>query len=404
MAEKNSSNNFTKLWTRDFVLGVSAYFFLFLSVSLFFLLPLFLKQFGPRDSQVGLIMGIHSITAILIRPFFGRLIDRQGGKRISLIGIAILILSVPLFHLVKDSGAFPVFLRALTGIGWGISMTATITMCTDLAPVQSMARSIGIVGVAGLIANAVGPSLGEEIIRRFSFSGLFNFSLAFLMLSLTLVMMTRELPKEDRGGKSSAEAAIRIWKSTSWLLLIVIGSMPIIHGSVRGAIIYFMPLLVKVLNLGRVGPFFIIFSAAAILSRFKLGGLSDCYGRKKVVFISALIISFNLLLISRIESFDLLLVTGFIGGLGQGLIFPALSTYLVDFMGRENKGLAISLYNSLFDVGMGLGSMFYGWVSELVGIKQMYLVAGILLFVANLIFSLKAPETGKLIAENCQGG
>lgn len=404
MAEKNSSNNFTKLWTRDFVLGVSAYFFLFLSVSLFFLLPLFLKQFGPRDSQVGLIMGIHSITAILIRPFFGRLIDRQGGKRISLIGIAILILSVPLFHLVKDSGAFPVFLRALTGIGWGISMTATITMCTDLAPVQSMARSIGIVGVAGLIANAVGPSLGEEIIRRFSFSGLFNFSLAFLMLSLTLVMMTRELPKEDRGGKSSAEAAIRIWKSTSWMLLIVIGSMPIIHGSVRGAIIYFMPLLVKVLNLGRVGPFFIIFSAAAILSRFKLGGLSDCYGRKKVVFISALIISFNLLLISRIESFDLLLVTGFIGGLGQGLIFPALSTYLVDFMGRENKGLAISLYNSLFDVGMGLGSMFYGWVSELVGIKQMYLVAGILLFVANLIFSLKAPETGKLIAENCQGG
>lgn len=404
MAERNSSNNFTKLWTRDFVLGLSAYFFLFLSVSLFFLLPLFLKQFGPRDSQVGLIMGIHSITAILIRPFFGRLIDRQGGKKISLIGIAILILAVPLFHLVKDSGAFPVFLRALTGIGWGISMTATITMCTDLAPVQSMARSIGIVGVAGLIANAVGPSLGEEIIRRFDFSGLFNFSLAFLMLSLTLVMMTRELPKEDRGGKSSAEAAIRIWKSTSWLLLIIIGSMPIIHGSVRGAIIYFMPLLVKVLNLGRVGPFFIIFSAAAILSRFKLGGLSDCYGRKKVVFISALIISFNLLLISRIESFCLLLVTGFIGGLGQGLIFPALSTYLIDFMGRENKGLAISLYNSLFDVGMGVGSMFYGWVSELVGLKQMYLVAGILLFVANLIFSLKAPETGKLTAENCQGG
>lgn len=404
MAERNSSNNFTKLWTRDFVLGLSAYFFLFLSVSLFFLLPLFLKQFGPRDSQVGLIMGIHSITAILIRPFFGRLIDREGGKRISLIGIAILILAVPLFHLVRDSGAFPVFLRALTGIGWGISMTATITMCTDLAPVQSMARSIGIVGVAGLIANAVGPSLGEEIIRRFGFSGLFNFSLAFLMLSLTLVMMTRELPKEDRGGKSSAEAAIRIWKSTSWLLLIIIGSMPIIHGSVRGAIIYFMPLLVKVLNLGRVGPFFIIFSAAAILSRFKLGGLSDCYGRKKVVFISALIISFNLLLISRIESFGLLLVTGFIGGLGQGLIFPALSTYLIDFMGRENKGLAISLYNSLFDVGMGLGSMFYGWVSELVGLKQMYLVAGILLFVANLIFSLKAPETGKLTAKNCQGG
>lgn len=400
MIRKSNGNNFSQLWTRDFILGISAYFFLFLAVSLFFLLPLFLKQFGPRNSQVGLIMGIHSLTAILIRPFFGKLIDQQGGKKISILGILILLLTVPLFHLIKDAGAFPVFLRALTGIGWGISMTATITMCTDLAPVQSMARSIGIVGVAGLIANAVGPSLGEEIIRRFKFSGLFNFSLAFLLLSLILIFMTRELPKEDRGEKNSEGSTVRFWKDTSWLLLFIIGSMPVIHGSVRGAIIYFMPLLVKALNLGRVGPFFVVFSAAAIISRFRLGGLSDFYGRKKVVFYSALIICFNLLLISRIGNIYLLLTTGFIGGLGQGLIFPALSTYLIDYMGKENKGLAISLYNSLFDTGMGLGSMFYGWISELVGLKQMYLVAGIFLLTTTLIFYFKAPETGKAIDQN----
>jgi MFS family permease len=399
-----SNNNFSRLWTRDFILGLSAYFFLFLSISLFFLLPLFLKQFGPGDSQVGLIMGIHSLTAILIRPFFGRLIDRQGGKKISLAGIVILMAAVPFFNLVRDAGAFPVFLRALTGIGWGISMTATITMCTDLAPVQSMARSIGIVGVAGLVANAVGPSLGEEIIQRFGFSGLFNFSLLFLVLSFFLLMITPELLREDRGEKSTSEKTTRVWRNTSWFLLVIIGSMPIIHGSIRGAIIYFMPLLIKNLNLGRVGPFFVIFSAAAILSRFRLGGLSDRYGRKKIVFLSALIISLNLVLISRTGSTSLLLVTGFIGGLGQGLIFPALSTYLIDFMGRENKGLAISLYNSLFDAGMGVGSIFYGWISELAGLKQMYLVAGLLLFVANLVFILKAPEFGKFTNEKCQGG
>jgi len=400
----SNNNNFYRLWTRDFVLGLSAYFFLFISISLFFLLPLFLKQFGPGDDRVGLIMGIHSLTAILIRPFFGRLIDRQGGKKISLAGTIILMATVPFFHLVKDAGAFPVFLRALTGIGWGISMTATITMCTDLAPVQSMARSIGIVGVAGLVANAVGPSLGEEVIQRFGFSGLFNLGFLFLVFSFLLLIITRELPGEDRGEKSVSAKTTIVWKNTSWFILIIIGSMPIIHGSVRGAIIYFMPLLIKTLNLGRVGPFFIIFSAAAILSRFRLGGLSDHYGRKKIVFLSAMIISLNLVLISRIENISLLLVTGFLGGLGQGLIFPALSTYLIDFMGRANKGLAISLYNSFFDVGMGLGSIFYGWVSEMTGLKQMYLVAGILLLLANLVFSLKAPEFKKFGNEKIQGG
>jgi MFS family permease len=384
------------LWTRDFVLGLSAYFFLFLSISLLFLLPLFFKQFSPRESQVGLIMGIHSLTAIMIRPFFGPVIDRKGGKRISMAGILILLASVPLFHLVKDAGYFPVLLRALTGIGWGISMTATITMCTDLAPVQSMARSIGLVGVAGLIANAVGPSLGEEIILRFGFSGLFHACVLFLLISLVLIMITRELPKEDRGVRLPAGKSQQRWKNYSWLILLIIGFMPVFHGSVRGAVIYFIPLLVKSLNLGRVGPFFIIFSAAAILSRFKLGGLSDEYGRKKVVFISALVIGLNLFLIASMKSFPVLLLAGFVGGFGQGLIFPALSTYLIDFMGQENKGLAISWYNSLFDVGMGFGSIFYGWVSELVGLRKMYLVAGVLLILANLIFTLKAPEPSRV--------
>lgn len=403
MAENCTFSGRTGLWSRDFLLGLTAYFFLFLSVSLFFLLPLFLKQFRFSGSQVGLIMGIHSLTAIAIRPFFGRVIDRQGGKKISLLGIAILILSVPAFHLVSGAGALPVLLRALTGIGWGISMTATITMCTDLAPVQSMARSIGIVGVAGLIANAVGPSLGEEIIRRAGFGGLFNCSLIFLVLSFLFVSLTRELPREDRGdGQSSPLSGIL--GSASLFVLIIIGSMPVVHGSVRGAMIYFMPLLVKALDLGRVGPFFVIFSAAAILSRFRLGGLADHFGPKRVVLLSAGIIGLNLFLIWQVRSTAGLWLTGFIGGFGQGLIFPALSTYLIDFLGRGNKGLAISLYNSLFDAGMGLGSIFYGWISELAGLQPMYLVAGILLLSFTIIFKIKAPDIRRPAFPRTVGG
>lgn len=384
------------------MLGLTAYFFLFLSISLFFLLPLFLRQFQPNGQQVGLIMGIHSLTAIAIRPIFGRMIDLQGGKRLSLLGILILMVSVPLFHLVRDSGFFPVALRAVTGIGWGISMTATIAMCTDLAPVQSMARSIGIVGVAGLIANAVGPSLGEEIIKHYGFRGLFNCSLGFLLLSFVLIIITREMPREEREeGRSSSLSKILI--SYSPLVILVVGIMPLIHGSVRGAVIYFMPLLVKSLNLGRVGPFFIIFSAAAILTRFRLGGLADRHGRKKIVLLSALIIALNLILISQLKSTPVLWLAGFIGGVGQGLIFPALSTYLIDFLGHQNKGQAISLYNSLFDAGMGLGSMFYGWVYEMAGLQPMYLIAGMIFIFVNALFMLKAPETATL-ASLSKGG
>ena len=89
----------------------------------------------------------------------------------------------------------------------------------------------------------------------------------------------------------------------------------------------------------------------------------------------------------------MLVATGFVGGLGQGLIFPALSTYLIDFMGRENKGLAISLYLALFDVGMGIGAPMFGWISDLFGYRIMYFFAGVLLLAATLVFMAKAPRT-----------
>ncbi|MBM3284884.1 MAG: MFS transporter, partial [Candidatus Aminicenantes bacterium] len=132
-------------WNKNFGLALAGYFFLFMSISLFFIFPLFLKQFESSESRVGMIMGVHSLMAIFIRPFFGRLIDVRGRKEVSLAGIGLLLVVLPFFHLIRDAGLFPVALRALTGLGWGISMTATIAICSDLAPVDRLAHSMGIV-------------------------------------------------------------------------------------------------------------------------------------------------------------------------------------------------------------------------------------------------------------------
>jgi len=376
-------------WNREFVVGLLGYFFLYMSISLLFLLPLFLGQFGPSKSQVGLIMGVHSVMAILVRPFFGRMIDVRGGKGISLLGIAVLLAATPLFHLVRDAGAFPLFLRALTGVGWGISMTATISLCSDLSPAQSLAKSMGIIGIAGLVANALGPLAAEEIIHGLGYGALFNASLLFLAASLACILLIQKLPSTNRDRPSSQ----RFLRTVPVWALLVISAMPAFHGAVRGTMIYFIALFGKSIDIGRVGPFFVVFSLAAILTRFGLADLSDRRGRKRTIFLSAAIISANLFAISQVRTFGMLVVTGFIGGLGQGLIFPALSTYIVDFMGRENKGLAISLYLSLFDVGMGLGSPFFGWISDRLGYRKMYMAAGLFLFVSTLIFMARAPRT-----------
>jgi len=378
-------------WNRDFLLALLGYFFLFMSVSLFFLLPVVLARFEPAQSRIGLIMGVHSVVAIAVRPFFGRMIDVRGGRRIALLGLFILFASVPVFHFVDDAGWLPVLLRALTGLGWGISMTATIAMCSDLAPVERLARSMGVIGIAGLVANALGPLLAEELLRRGGAGLLYNFSLVFLLASLACLLFTRGLakPEEDRGGAGGA----RVLRAVPWVLAAAIGSVPVFHGAIRGAMIYFVAVFGNSVGISRVGPFFVVFSLAAILTRFRLGDLSDRFGRKTVILPAALIIVVNLFILAQVRSLPLLLATGFVGGLGQGLIFPALSTYIIDFLGRANKGLAISLYLSLFDVGMGLGAPLFGWVSDLAGYRWMYRVAGLCLLVSTAVFMIKAPAT-----------
>jgi MFS family permease len=157
-------------------------------------------------------------------------------------------------------------------------------------------------------------------------------------------------------------------------------------------VIYFIALFGKSVPVGRIGPFFVAFSAAAILTRLFFGDLSDRYGRKKIILPAAFIISVNLFLLSQVQSLGMFVLTGFIGGLGQGLIFPALRKYINDILGEENKGFAISFYLTFFDVGMGLGSAMFGWVSDLYGYRSMYLFAGILFFLAGAVFAWKAPS------------
>jgi len=377
------------IWNRNFIVALVGFFSLFMSITLFFIFPLFFEQFGATKSRIGWIMGIHSLTAIVIRPLFGRLIDVKGRKRISLAGIASLILIIPFFHFIQDAGALPLVLRALTGLGWGVSVMATMTICSDLAPVNRLAQSMGIIGVAGLFSVALGPLIGEEIVNRFGFGGIFNASFLFLIISFLCMLATKETISLNNG---SFIPSSKFKLNVSVFALILAASLPIAHGAVRGSVVYFIALFGKSISFNRIGPFFVAFSAAAILTRLLMGGLSDKYGRKRILLPSVCLISLNLIVISQVQSFWLFVLTGFIGGLGQGLIFPALSTYTIEIIGRQNKGLAIGLYQTFFDVGMGFGSAFFGWISDIGGYRHMFLSASILIFVVGVIFIWKAPQ------------
>jgi MFS family permease len=376
------------LFSRDFVFASLAYFFVYLSISMFYLFPLFLDRFHPSKSRVGLIMGIHSLTAIAIRPLFGRALDRQGGRKLALAGLLLMIAAMPGFYLIQSAGILALLTRALNGMGWGVATTAMLAICSDLAPPERMAQSLGIIGAAGIVPGAIGPALAEEVLRRYTFDAVFHTSLIMLAAAFVCIAAVKAVPRLEAAPKVPPASGLA---GRPFMILLIIASMPIVHGAVRGTVLNFIALFAASAGFGRVGPFFVAFSAAAIITRLGLGSISDQYGRKRVIIPTAFLMGLNLLWIAGVHSYWAFVMCGFVAGLGQGFIFPALSTYVIDFIGRENKGLALGLYLSLFDVGMGLGSPLFGWISDVAGYRKMYVVAACLIIVLTVVFKIKAP-------------
>ncbi|MCK7490895.1 MAG: MFS transporter [Comamonadaceae bacterium] len=263
---------------RDFLLALFGYFFLFMAVSLFFLFPVVLQSYGSSQSRIGLIMGVYSVVAIAIRPLFGRMIDLRGGKRFAILGALLLVVTTPLFHFVRDAGWLPLALRSLAGIGWGVSMTATISMCSDLAPVDRLAKSMGVIGVAGLVANAIGPLLAEELLRG-------GRPRPSLRCEPAVPRGCAGLPRANAGGHPAGlrrpARGGRALRAVPWVLAAIIAGLPVFHGAIRGAMIYFIAVFGHSVGIARVGTFFLVFSLAAILTRFRLGDLSDRRGGKR---------------------------------------------------------------------------------------------------------------------------
>jgi MFS family permease len=131
-------------------------------------LPLIGAERHVDASDVGMLLAIRSVAALVARIFYARLIGGLGRQRLTLVSIAVAaaafaVLAVPSLPLM--------YLSIITvGLGLGIASTMTLSNMVDLAPAQARgtALSLRITGnrigqmvmpfLAGLIAVATGTA------------------------------------------------------------------------------------------------------------------------------------------------------------------------------------------------------------------------------------------------------
>ena len=150
------------------------------------------------DVEVGLALGVFSFSAVLARPWIGRLGDRRG-RRLLIAGGSFITAGVLAAHAFADSYSTLLIARLLMGAVQGAFFVGTVTLTTDLAPEHRRGEAASYFSVAIYGGMAFGPWLGEWAVGRWGFDGGFMVGGLCMGLAATAVINYAVDTRESKG-------------------------------------------------------------------------------------------------------------------------------------------------------------------------------------------------------------
>ena len=368
-----------RVYTKPFVLTTLAFFCFFTNVSAYNLLPLYLQALDARVGEIGTIMAMYSVAAILAQAITGRLLDRGWRKPCLLSAAALLIVVSAGFGMTECLGWMLYVLRFLQGFGFAVYMTSSITLIADLVPKVRRAEAVGIYGTGGLVAVAVGPAVGEFILGATGFPAFFAATVVAALAAFTLVALVPAPPVTP-----TLRAPRLGW--AGWVPFLPVLLPAFQYGLANVIVFIFLPPFARALALPRVGPFYIAYTGAAILVRFAGGGLADRIGPQRVIVPALGAMTAGILLCSSLHATWLLVLIGVLNGTAQGFVMPAANALAVERAPSGRRGQAFAFYNGANLVGATLGASGFGWLVQAFGYRPAFVLASGVLAVGSWAF------------------
>ena len=369
-----------KLYTPAFAALFLANLALVASFAAFFLFPLFILERGGSDRDIGIIMGIFALASALCRPWVAEMIDRIGRKRSFSIGCAIMTL-LPLLHLLlhgplENYYTALLFLRILHGIGLAICFTSVFTFIIDLIPVQRLNEGIGIFGTSGLIGLASGPLLTEPIMLRYGFSAFF---LTTSALAAVAFLFHLPVPDQHRLLRNSATPSPSFFALLKTRKMLISAGIALLFGVGLAATGNFIAPFAQSRNLSYISIYFFAYASAAVLTRVFLGRLADRVGESQIIPWGLGIAAGGLILVPLVQTNALLLMVGFLFGIGHGLLFPALNALAIRNEPYATRGKVTGIFTGGIDSGAFIGAILLGIIGDLAGYTSLFVCAALLL-------------------------
>lgn len=361
-----------RLVTPVFLLVTFATFAYFVAIgALIPTLPRFVA--GPlngSETAVGLAVGSFSLTAVLLRPFVGRLGDRRGRRLLMVTGAGLVGLSV-LGYLVVDSYLLLLALRLFTGAGEAFFYVGAATVINDLAPDHRRGEALSFFSLALYAGIGVGPAVGETVLAARSFGAVW---LVAALSAGIAVALGAGVPE------TRADLVVQPTRRRRRLVHPA-GLLPgtILATSVWGLAGFntFVPLYALEIGLDGSGTVFVAYSAIVMSIRLFGARIPDRLGTRRTARTALSCSTVGLGVIALWSSPAGLFAGAIVLALGQALAFPTLMSLAVSSAPPDERAEVVGTFTAFFDLAFGAGALSLGVVARVFGYEGAFIGASL---------------------------
>jgi MFS family permease len=321
-------------------------------------LPAYLTSLGGAEYK-GLIISLFTITAMISRPFSGKLADTIGRVPVMIFGASVCLICSFMYPLLTSVSGF-LLLRLLHGFSTGFTPTGLTAYLADVIPAHKRGEAMGMLGTAGTVGMAAGPAIGGAVANNFSLNALFYASSFFGLISILILFSIRETLENK---STFSIASLKIEKQDLFEPLVIAPCIIMLLSAYSyGAIYTVLPDLGEYVGIKNKGLLFTFLTVASLAVRLLAGKASDHFGRTNVLKVSTFLVAVGMTIVGIGNTPQHVMIGVTIYGMAQGMTSPTLFAWATDLSDNRFKGRGIASLYIFMEAGIGIGAFASGLI------------------------------------------
>ncbi|MFM8349001.1 MAG: MFS transporter [Bacteroidota bacterium] len=320
-------------------------------------LPSIITRLGGAEYK-GLIISLFTLTAMLSRPFSGRLADTVGRVPVMIFGSLVCIVCSFWYPFVATVNGF-LLLRFFHGFSTGFSPTGFTAYVADIVPAGRRGEAMGLLSTFGTLGMAGSPALGGWLQAEWSLDVTFYASAVFAMVAVAIFLSVTETLHNRQRFRASHLAVT--WSDLYEPRVLVPCVIMVMTSFSFGTMLTVVPDLSDSLGLANRGMVFMVFTLSSVAIRIIAGQLSDRFGRPAILKFSTVLIAVSMAVTGFADQPYMLYLGGILYGVANGINSPTLFAWATDLGDEQAKGRAFAFLYISLEFGIGAGALASGW-------------------------------------------